>query len=272
MEYLLMYFRKPINIDRIRSLILHRILLPGSVPILALMIWLFLTQTQSVRGLFPTPVAVGSALLNLLQDGSLLENLKISTVRALSGFLVGGFIGFGLGVLNGQFRLAEEIFNTPIQMIRNVPHLALLPLVLIWFGIGELSKLVLISLGTFFPIYLNTFHGIRYVNQELLEMGKVYGLSRWQLFKEIILPGAMSSILIGVRQSLGIMWLTLIVAEMIAAKSGIGYMATNAREFMLMDVVVLSLLIYAFLGSLSDLIASWAERVLLRWHANYRKE
>jgi sulfonate transport system permease protein len=134
----------------------------------------------------------------------------------------------------------------------------------------ETAKIVLISLGTFFPIYLNTFHGIRYIDNSLIEMGKTYGLTRFELFKDIIFPGSLSSIMIGIRQSLGRMWLTLIVAETVAAKSGIGFMATNAREFMLMDVIVLSLIIYALLGSISDYVAGLIEKRVLRWHANYR--
>ena len=247
------------------------VLLSWSIPMLAIGFWYITTLQQGSSSLFPAPLDVGEAAIRLLKNGTLLDNIGISTLRACAGFVIGGFIGFLLGLLNGQFRLAEQIFNTPIQMIRNVPHLALLPLILIWFGIGETAKIVLISLGTFFPIYLNTFHGIRYIDESLLEMGRSYGFSRYQLFKDIILPGAMSSIMIGVRQSLGRMWLTLIVAETVAAKSGIGFMAIDAREFMLMDVIVLSLLIYALLGSISDFVAGLVERRILRWHANYRK-
>jgi sulfonate transport system permease protein len=136
----------------------------------------------------------------------------------------------------------------------------------VWFGIGEEAKLFLVSLGVFFPVYLNTFHGIRSVDPGLIEMGKVYGLSRWSLYKDIILPGALPSILVGIRYALGIMWLTLIVAETVAADAGIGYMAMNAREFMQMDVIVLSILLYALLGKLSDTIAKWLERRWLRWN------
>jgi len=258
------------SLQNIKSLLLHDIAFPWSIPLVALIAWLFLTQGQNSQSLFPAPNEVWNVFVRLLQDGSLWDNLTISTFRAVAGFIIGGSIGFVLGIVNGQFKWAEEILNTPVQMVRNVPHLALLPLILIWFGIGETAKIVLISLGTFFPIYLNTFHGIRYIDKTLLEMGKTYGLSRWEMFKDIILPGAMASIMIGLRQSLGRMWITLIVAETVAAKSGIGYMATNAREFMLMDVIVLSLLVYAVLGSLSDFIAGLLEKRLLRWHANYR--
>jgi sulfonate transport system permease protein len=155
-------------------------------------------------------------------------------------------------------------------MLRNIPNLALIPLVILWFGIGDEARLFLVSLGVMFPLYLNTFHGIRSVDPGLIEMGQVYGLNGWGLFWQIILPGAMSSILVGVRYSLGIMWLTLIVAETIAADSGIGYMAMNAREFMQTDVVVLSILLYALFGKLADVVARSLERYWLQWHPNYQ--
>jgi sulfonate transport system permease protein len=250
---------------------INDILLAWSIPFLVLVLWYALTLKQNSSSLLPPPGDIVGALERLVKDGTLAENIQISSARAAAGFVIGGMIGFVLGVVNGQIPMAERILNTPIQMIRNVPHLALLPLILIWFGIGETAKVVLISLGTFFPIYLNTFHGIRYVDSSLIEMGKTYGLTKFELFKDIIFPGAMSSIMIGIRQSLGRMWLTLIVAETVAAKSGIGFMATNAREFMLMDVIVLSLIVYALLGSLSDYVAGLLEKRILRWHANYRK-
>ena len=125
------------------------------------------------------------------------------------------------------------------------------------------------ALGTLFPIYLNTFHGIRSVDAGLVEMGRSYGLSNWQLFRQVILPGAMPSILVGVRYALGVMWLTLIVAETISATSGIGYMAMTAREFMQTDIVVLAILLYAVLGKLADTAARWLERRLLRWNTGF---
>jgi sulfonate transport system permease protein len=159
--------------------------------------------------------------------------------------------------------------DSSVQMVRTIPHLAMIPLVIMWFGIGETSKLFLVSLGVAFPIYLNTFHGIRSVDPGLVEMGKVYGLKGFLLFAKVILPGALANILLGIRFSLGIMWLSLIVAETIAADSGIGYMATHAREFMQMDVVVLCVILYALLGKLSDLIAKYFENRWLKWHHNY---
>ena len=176
----------------------------------------------------------------------------VSAQRALSGLLVGGSIGFLLGLANGVSKLSHALTDTTLQMIRTIPNLALIPLVILWFGIGEEAKLFLTALGVFFPIYLNTLHGVRNVDPQLIEMGRVYGMSGWTLFRKVIFPGALPSIFVGLRFSLGIMWLTLIVAETMAASSGIGHMANTAREFMMTDVVVLALVIYALLGKLAD--------------------
>jgi sulfonate transport system permease protein len=156
-------------------------------------------------------------------------------------------------------------------MIRNIPNLALIPLVILWFGIGDVARLFLTSLGVFFPMYINTFYGIRNVDRGLIEMGRVYGLTSKELLTQIIIPGSLSSILVGLRFALGIMWLTLIVAETIAADSGIGYMAMNAREFMQTDVVVLSLILYALLGKLADSAARALETKFLAWNPNYQR-
>ncbi|MDR1163618.1 MAG: ABC transporter permease subunit, partial [Candidatus Accumulibacter sp.] len=143
------------------------------------------------------------------------------------------------------------------------------PLVILWFGIDEAAKLFLISLGVFFVVYINTFHGIRSVDPALIEMGKSYGLDGWGLYREIILPGALSSILVGVRYALGFMWVLLIVAETISAQEGIGYMTMNAREFLQTDVVLLGILLYALLGKLADVAARALERSWLKWNIAY---
>lgn len=155
-------------------------------------------------------------------------------------------------------------------MVRNIPALALIPLVILWFGIDEAAKLFLISVSVFFPIYINTFHGIRNVDPALVEMGRTYGLTRWQLYREIVLPGALSSVLVGLRFSLGLMWVILIVAETISAQAGIGYLTMNAREFLQTDVVLVGILLYALLGKLADLFARGLERYWLRWHPGYQ--
>ena len=246
-------------------------LIPWLLPILLVVSWQLLVQFGwlSTRVL-PAPTGVIQAGIQLAKSGELFRHIGVSTERAFLGFVIGGSIGLVLGLLNGIFSIAEKLLDTSVQMIRNIPHLALIPLVILWFGIGEEAKLFLIALGVMFPIYLNTFHGIRTVDPGLIEMGKVYGLTTPSLFWQIILPGALPSILVGVRYALGIMWVTLIVAETIAADSGIGYMATNAREFLQTDVVVLSILMYALLGKFADIAARVLEEKLLSWSPNYR--
>jgi sulfonate transport system permease protein len=246
-------------------------LAPWAVPILSIAIWQLLVQIGWLSTRFlPAPTAVFQAAIQLASTGELWRNIYISATRAFIGFSIGGSIGFIIGLLNGTFLISEKLLDTSVQMLRNIPHLAMIPLVIMWFGIGDEARIFLVSIGVLFPIYINTFHGIRTVDKGLLEMGKVYGLRPWELFWQIILPGALPSVLVGVRYALGLMWLTLIVAETIAADSGIGYMAMNAREFMQTDVVVLSILMYALLGKLADAIARWLEAKLLQWHPSYQ--
>jgi sulfonate transport system permease protein len=219
----------------------------------------------------PAPSAVVVAGWESLLSGALLHHVWISTERALVGLAIGGSIGFALGVLNGAFALAERLTDSSLQMLRNVPHLAIIPMVILWFGIDEEAKIFLVAIGVFFPIYMNTFHGIRTVDRGLIEMGRLYGLSSGALFWRVVLPGAMHSILIGVRYALGIMWLTLIVAETISASAGIGYMTMNAREFLQTDVVVLGIIIYALLGKLADSLTRAVEVRALAWHPAYQR-
>ncbi|WP_456277976.1 aliphatic sulfonate ABC transporter permease SsuC [Bacillus sp. AK128] len=240
--------------------------LPWMIPFLLLLLWQLLSWNGVIPSrILPAPSDIFSAAGALLSTGELVEHITVSLNRALIGFLIGGALGFIFGLLNGVFRLSELLFDTSIQMLRNIPHLALIPLVILWFGIGETSKIFLVALGVLFPVYINTYHGIKSVDKGLIEMGKAYGLNGIGLFFTIILPGALSSILVGVRFSLGVMWLTLIVAETISAHSGIGYMAMNAREFMQMDVIVLAIVLYALFGKLSDVIARYFERRWFQW-------
>lgn len=244
---------------------------PFVLPILLLAIWQLAVVTGwlSTR-ILPAPSAVFDAAVALVSSGDIWHHLAISGWRAGIGFLIGGSIGLSLGFITGLSKWGERFLDSTVQMIRNVPHLALIPLVILWFGIDESAKIFLVALGTVFPIYLNTYHGIRNVDPALVEMARSYGLSGFGLFRQVILPGALPSILVGVRFALGFMWLTLIVAETISASSGIGYLAMNAREFLQTDVVVVAILLYALLGKLADTTARGLERVWLRWHPAYQ--
>ncbi|WP_416202798.1 aliphatic sulfonate ABC transporter permease SsuC [Acinetobacter sp. TGL-Y2] len=247
-------------------------LLPWLVPIFLIALWQMASSTGILESrVLPAPTAVVTAFWGLLMSGELWKHVQVSAGRALIGLLIGGGLGLFLGLLNGSSKVASTLLDTTLQMIRNIPALALIPLVILWFGIDETAKLFLVAIGVFFPIYINTYHGIRSVDPQLIEMGKSYGLTRWQLYKNIILPGALPSILVGLRFALGLVWVLLIVAETISAQAGIGYMTMNAREFLQTDVVLVGILLYALLGKLADVLAVSLEKYLLRWHPGYQK-
>ncbi|HSC79807.1 MAG TPA: aliphatic sulfonate ABC transporter permease SsuC [Chitinolyticbacter sp.] len=248
-----------------------RRLAPWAVPVLLIAGW----QWAAVAGLIgsrilPPPFDVLKAGVTLAQSGELWIHLKISFWRAAIGFAIGGGLGLLLGLITGMSRRGELLLDTSVQMIRNIPPLALIPLVILWFGIDEGAKLFMVAFGTLFPVYINTYHGIKSVDTGLVEMAKSYGLKGWPLFRDVILPGALPSILVGVRFAIGFAWILLIVAETISASSGIGYLAMNAREFLQTDIVVLAILLYALLGKASDVLARQLERVWLRWHPAYQ--
>ncbi|AIY40697.1 Alkanesulfonates transport system permease protein [Collimonas arenae] len=246
-------------------------LLPWLLPVALILAWEFAARVGWLSSrILPEPWAVARAAWSLTVSGELWTHVRISAWRAISGFAVGGGLGLLLGLLTGTFKQAETLLDTSIQMIRNIPALALIPLVILWFGIDESSKLFLVSIGVFFPVYLNTFHGIRSVDKGLIEMARSYGLSGWPLYRDVILPGALPSILVGVRFALGLVWVLLIVAETISAQAGIGYMTMNAREFLQTDVVLVGILLYALLGKLADMLARGLERYWLRWHPGYQ--
>jgi sulfonate transport system permease protein len=240
---------------------------PWLLPAALLFVWEIAAQLGWLSArVLPAPSATALAFWDTLRSGALVHHVWVSTQRALIGLAIGGGLGFVLGLLNGVFPVAERLFDSSLQMLRNIPHLAAIPLVILWFGIDEEAKLFLVAAGVLFPIYLNTFHGIRHVDQALIEMARSYGLGPWAMFTRVILPGAMPSILVGLRYALGIMWLTLIVAETISSSAGIGYMTMNAREFLQTDVVLLGIMVYAMLGKFADVLTRMLERRCLAWH------
>ncbi|MFT4099634.1 MAG: aliphatic sulfonate ABC transporter permease SsuC [Burkholderiaceae bacterium] len=250
---------------------LPSLLLPWLLPALLIVGWHFASTfgLLSTR-ILPAPLETLTTARDLALSGELWTHIHVSAGRAIAGLAIGGGLGLALGLLTGSFRFAQTLLDSTIQMIRNIPALALIPLVILWFGIDETSKLFLIAVTVFFPMYLNTFHGIKNVDPALIEMARAYGLSGWRLYRDVILPGALPSILVGLRFALGLMWVVLIVAETISAQAGIGYMTMNAREFLQTDVVLVGILLYALLGKIADVLARLLERVFLRWHPAYR--
>ncbi len=221
-------------------------------------------------GLIPTrtvaaPSAILASLVTLLGSGELQQNLLVSLGRVGIGLGIAIVIGTGAALIAGLSRIGEEAIDAPLQMIRTMPHLALVPLFILWFGIGETPKIALVALGAMFPIYLNLYAGIRGVDPKLVEAARTLGLSRAGLIRHVILPGALPSALVGLRYAVGVAWLSLVVGEQINADSGIGYMMMNAREFLRTDIIMVGLLVYALLGLAADQLVRSVERAALVW-------
>jgi sulfonate transport system permease protein len=220
-----------------------------------------LTSPQTM----PAPARILSSFWTLIVTGQLWPNLLISLLRVLAGLAAGVAAGTVLGLFAGLTRAGEEAIDPTVQMARTLPHLALIPLMILWFGIGETPKIVIIALGAAFPIYLNLFGAIRGADAKLLEASAVLGLSWRETVWHVVLPAALPGFLVGLRQALGIAWISLVVAEQINATSGIGYLINNARDFLQTDVIFDGLLVYAILGLATDRLVRSLEHRLLAW-------
>ncbi|MEA1673638.1 ABC transporter permease [Nitrospirillum sp. BR 11163] len=241
-----------------------------TVPLALVLAW----ELGSRVGLVPSrvlaaPSAVLATFWTLLASGELVSNLLVSLVRVATGLGIGVGVGTVLAVLAGLFRRGETLVDPLMQMLRTLPFLALVPLFIVWFGIGEVPKVALIALGAAFPTYLTLFSGIRAIEAKLVEAGRSFGLSRLELITNVVLPGAAPSFLVGLRYALGHAWLSLVVAEQINASAGLGYLINNARDFMRTDIIVVCLGVYAVLGLGTDFLVRLLERRLLAWRPTF---
>jgi sulfonate transport system permease protein len=239
-------------------------------PAAVVLLW----QIASVTDLLPQEVLAGPAAViasasKLLATGELQQAIVISLGRAAAGLAIGSSVAVVLAILSGLFRLGEDLIDSSMQMLRTMPIVALIPLLIIWFGIGEEPKIALIALATAFPLYLNVYAGIRNVDQKLIEVGLTLGLTRPGIVWNVVLPGALPNALIGLRYSLGVAWLALVFGEQINASAGIGYLMNTARELFQTDVIVVCLVVYALLGLIVDVIVRFLERILLSWRPSF---
>ncbi|SBW17646.1 ABC transporter [Candidatus Protofrankia californiensis] len=235
-------------------------------PLLLLLLWQIASWSGSASTeLLASPWTVVTTFADLVSSGELPKAIAVSLRRAGSGVLLGGSVGIFLALIAGLFRLGEDLIDASVQMIRTVPFVGLIPLFIIWFGIGETPKIALVAFGVAFPLYINTYAGIRNVDSDLVEAARTVGLTRLGLIRHVILPGALPNVLVGVRFSLAISWLALIFAEQINANRGLGQLMNDAQEFQRTDIIVVCLVVYAFLGLTVDAIVRLLERVLLSW-------
>ena len=189
----------------------------------------------------------------------------MSLLRVSIGFGLGLIVGIVLAIVSGLSRLGETIVDPLVQMLKALPFLGLLPLFILWFGIGELPKVLLVAIGAMMPIYLTLFGGIRNIDAQWLDVGRVLAMSRRATIVKVMLPAALPSLLVGVRYGLSVAWLSLVVGEQINASSGIGAIITAARDFLQTDVIVVCLVVYAMLGLLTDALVRLIEARLLNW-------
>ncbi len=235
-------------------------------PLALLAVW----QAGSASGFLPqrilaSPATIASAAWELTRSGTLPLGLAVSLLRVAAGFTLGLAAGFALALAAGLSRAGEAIVDPLLQMLKALPFLGLLPLFILWFGIGETPKILLVAAGALFPVYL-TFHaGIRGVDVRLIEAGRLLGLGTGGLIRHVVLPGALPSLLVGIRYGLSIAWLSLVVGEQVNAESGIGQIIADARDFLRTDVIVVCLIVYALLGLATDQCVRWAEARWLAW-------
>jgi sulfonate transport system permease protein len=217
-----------------------------------------------------SPVAVFSAGRELWSEGVLQSNLLVSLQRVVFGLVLGVLAGSSLAVLSGLFWIGEDLLDPVIQAARSVPILGLVPLVIIWFGVGETPKIFLIALGCTFPVYINTYAAIRGVDVKLVEAGRTFGLGRLGLIGRVILPGALPGFLVGLRFALVGCWIIDVVAEEINAQSGLGYLINQAQTTDRTDIMFLCLAIYAVVGLVADAIVRLLEGRLLVWRSGFK--
>lgn len=241
------------------------------LPIVILIVWELSGYLGMVsETLLPRPSTVFQKFIELSLSGELLYHFLVSLRRALSGFLVGGFIALIGGILVGFFRKTEQSLDPTVQMLRTIPTLAVLPLFILWFGFGEFSKTLLIAKAAFFPIYVNTFLGIRGVDSKLLDVAKVLEFSKWKQITHLVIPSAMPNILLGIRLSLGSAWVALVGAELMGSSEGVGYMIVDARTFSQTSVIFVGIIIFALFGKITDSLIRYFESRLLSWRDNFQ--
>jgi|HigsolmetaAR202D_1030399.scaffolds.fasta_scaffold14917_2 sulfonate transport system permease protein len=241
-----------------------------AVPVGLFVLWVLVTLYEVFEpSQLPGPLEVVKTGWNMLISNKLPPHILASSWRVFAGFGVGSFLAIVLGLLVGLSRNAEDLLAPTLQAVRAIPSLAWVPLLILWMGIDEASKVTLVAIGVFFPVYTNLVSGIRQIDRKLVEVGFAYGLKGRALAQQVLLPAALPSLLTGLRSGLAQGWLFLVAAELIAASRGLGFLLTDGQNSGRADIIVLSILLLALLGKLTDWLLSLVERRLLRWTDSY---
>lgn len=239
------------------------------LPILILLFWIISTNLELFSpAILPSISTVFDSFISQLNSGQLIKDIGISLVRVVEGYLIAATLGITLGVLMGISEKINKFFFLTFTSIRQIPMLAWIPLIVLWFGIGESSKIIVIIIAAYFPILLNTMNGIRRTDKKLIEVGNMYNLSKWKLFTKIYFPSALPSIFVGLKLGLGISWMAVVGAEIIASSSGIGYRMNDARSLMQPEVVFVGMFTIALIGIIMDHILTRISKKITPWEDN----
>ncbi|GAA3184894.1 MULTISPECIES: ABC transporter permease [Streptomyces] len=239
-------------------------------PVALLAFWQLVSATGLLQeDVLASPGSIARTGAGLVADGTLPSAMVVSLQRVAVGLLIGGAVGVVLALLSGLSRVGEDLIDATVQMLRSIPWVGVIPLFIIWLGIGEAPKIALIALGVAFHLYLNVYAGIRGVDAQLVEAGTSLGLGRWGLVRHVVLPGALPGAMTGLRYALATAWLALVFGEQVNADDGLGFLMNQAREFFRTDVIVVCLVVYALLGLLADFLVRTLERLLLQWRPTF---
>ncbi|MEH7114766.1 ABC transporter permease [Neobacillus niacini] len=245
---------------------LVRLILPIVLPLLIVLVWVYVTEKEFIGAyLIPSPLAVFNTIVLFIGDGTLLGDTWNSLSRMLQGFFLAVFFGLIFGVVMGLFTRFDRFFAGVFNAIRVIPPLAWIPIIILWFGIGETSKVIIIFKSAFFPILLNTIQGIEGVPKGYFEVSKLMGVSKRKVLFSVIFPAALPSIFVGLRLGLGAAWMAVVAAELIASDSGLGYRITQGRELSQPDVMVIGMAMIGLIGVSMDTFITFIKKRVLSW-------
>jgi sulfonate transport system permease protein len=240
------------------------------LPIVILVIWQTLYHVGYIKPIIlPPPSQVARTFWELLRSGDLVRHIGVSIVRVLEGFGIAAALGLSLGVAIGLSRTLDRLTDFIIQVIKPIPPIAWIPLAILWFGIGEESKVYIIFLGAFFPIIVSTIDGIRQTDHKFVELARILEVPKIRFIRQVVIPGAFPAIMTGLRVGLMVAWMCVVAAELIAASSGIGYLIMDARQLSQSDVVLVGMLSIGLIGKVMDSLIKWIEKRLITWKASF---
>lgn len=240
------------------------------LPTVLLILWEILSQVGVfTSNLLPAPSSVIATLLNLALSGELFRHIGVTLYRIFLGFIIGGIFATILGALTGYSRAIHQLLDPLLQALRNIPSLAWVPLFILWMGIYETSKVMLIAVGVFFPVYLSLMSGIQGVDRKLVEVGRVYRLNVFQMLLRVFLPATLPDYIVGLRSGLGLGWMFVVAAEIMGASQGLGFLLIDGEATGRPDIIIASILLFAILGKLTDAALAAIGKRLLNWQDSY---